>query len=57
MKQAETGGNGMGGKNHRFRVAVTGITTGKLVDMGTKDSMNMGAAMATGGLEYHLSEF
>lgn len=24
-----------------FRVAVTGITTGKLVDMGTKDSMNM----------------
>ena len=31
---------------HRFRVAVTGITTGKLVDMGTKDSMNMGAAMA-----------
>ena len=46
MKQAETGGNGMGRKNHRFRVAVTGITTGKLVDMGTKDSMNMGAAMA-----------
>ena len=32
--------------NHRFRVAVTGITTGKLVDMGSKDSMNMGAAMA-----------
>ena len=31
---------------NRFRVAVTGITTGKLVDMGTKDSMNMGAAMA-----------
>ena len=27
-------------------IAVTGITTGKLVDMGTKDSMNMGAAMA-----------
>lgn len=33
------------GKN-KTRVAVTGITTGKLVDMGTKDSMNMGAAMA-----------
>ena len=46
MKQAEGGGNGMGRMNHRFRVAVTGITTGKLVDMGTKDSMNMGAAMA-----------
>lgn len=35
-----------GAAHHRFRVAVTGITTGKLVDMGTKDSMNMGAAMA-----------
>ncbi len=46
METGETGGNGMGRKNHRFRVAVTGITTGKLVDMGTKDSMNMGAAMA-----------
>ena len=33
------------GKN-TTRVAVTGITTGKLVDMGSKDSMNMGAAMA-----------
>ena len=33
------------GKN-KTRVAVTGFTTGKLVDMGTKDSMNMGAAMA-----------
>ena len=30
----------------KTRVAVTGITTGKLVDMGSKDSMNMGAAMA-----------
>lgn len=26
--------------------AVTGITTGRMVDMGTRDSMNMGAAMA-----------
>lgn len=26
--------------------AITGITTGRMVDMGTKDSMNMGAAMA-----------
>lgn len=33
------------GKN-KTRVAVTGITTGNLVDMGSKDSMNMGAAMA-----------
>ena len=34
------------GGEHSFRVAVTGITTGKLVDMGSRDSMNMGAAMA-----------
>lgn len=27
-------------------VRITGITTGKIVDMGVKDSMNMGAAMA-----------
>lgn len=40
------GAENRGAAGHRFRVAVTGITTGKLVDMGTKDSMNMGAAMA-----------
>ncbi|MFR5733765.1 MAG: hypothetical protein ACLUD2_19490 [Clostridium sp.] len=44
------------GKN-KTRVAVTGITTGKLVDMGSKDSMNMGAAMAPAAMEHHLSEF
>lgn len=30
----------------RSKVRITGITTGKIVDMGVKDSMNMGAAMA-----------
>lgn len=30
----------------RGSVRITGITTGKIVDMGIKDSMNMGAAMA-----------
>ena len=30
----------------RAKVRVTGITTGKVVDYGIKDSMNMGAAMA-----------
>ena len=30
----------------KSRVRITGITTGKIVDMGIKDSMNMGAAMA-----------
>lgn len=34
------------GSEMKREVAVTGITTGKLVDMGSKDSMNMGAAMA-----------
>lgn len=34
------------GSEMKREVAVTGITTGKLVDMGAKDSMNMGAAMA-----------
>lgn len=28
------------------QVRVTGITTGRMIDLGTKDSMNMGAAMA-----------
>ena len=31
---------------HTGRVKITGITTGKMVDYGVKDSMNMGAAMA-----------
>lgn len=30
----------------RSRVRISGITTGKIVDYGVKDSMNMGAAMA-----------
>ena len=30
----------------QFAAAITGITTGKLVDFGMKDSMNMGACMA-----------
>lgn len=31
---------------HKGRVKISGITTGKMVDYGVKDSMNMGAAMA-----------
>ena len=30
----------------RSKVRITGVTTGKVVDYGVKDSMNMGAAMA-----------
>lgn len=33
-------------KGDQHDVRITGITTGKMVDLGAKDSMNMGAAMA-----------
>lgn len=33
-------------KGRETDVRITGITTGKMVDLGTKDSLNMGAAMA-----------
>lgn len=33
---------------------ITGATPGKVIDYGVKDSMNMGACMAPGGLRYHL---
>ena len=39
---------------------ITGITTGRMVDMGTKDSMNMGAAMAPAAfhtIEQNLEDF
>lgn len=39
---------------------VTGITTGRMVDMGAKDSMNMGAAMAPAAfhtIEQNLEDF
>lgn len=32
--------------NQRSRVQITGVTVGKIVDYGVKDSMNMGACMA-----------
>lgn len=39
---------------------ITGITTGKIVDFGIKDSMNMGAAMAPASKEVirqHFEDF
>lgn len=39
---------------------ITGVTTGKIVDFGIKDSMNMGAAMAPGACDLiyrHLQDF
>lgn len=48
----------LGKKEARQRI--TGITTGKIVDYGIKDSMNMGAAMAPAASDVicrHLSDF
>ena len=49
-------GNGLRCRNYRKRkhreegdrkdIVITGVTSGKIVDYGIKDSMNMGAAMA-----------
>ena len=42
------------------KVKITGMTTGKMVDYGVKDSMNMGAAMAPAAADTiytHLTEF
>ena len=41
-----TGGGAFVVGTKRTKIKVTGITTGKVVDYGIKDSMNMGAAMA-----------
>ena len=44
----------------RNRAEITGITTGKIVDLGMKDSMNMGACMAPAACELiatHFSDF
>lgn len=39
------------------QVRITGITTGRLVDMGAKDSMNMGAAMAPAAWDTIMQNF
>lgn len=44
----------------RSKARITGITTGKIVDYGIKDSMNMGAAMAPAAADVicrHFSDF
>ena len=44
----------------RSKARITGITTGKVVDMGVKDSMNMGCAMAPAAADLiwqHLQDF
>ena len=47
-------------KTTGVRAAVTGMTSGKIVDYGLKDSMNMGAAMAPAAADTilrHLKDF
>ena len=41
----------------RSKARITGITTGKIVDYGVKDSMNMGAAMAMAALDTIVTNF
>ena len=48
------------GGRKRARACITGMTVGKIVDYGLKDSMNMGACMAPAAastLEQHFSDF
>ncbi len=45
---------------NEYNVKITGITTGKILDYGVRDSMNMGAAMAPAAMdviEVHLKDF
>ncbi len=44
-------------KGTKKQVRVTGITTGKMVDMGMKDSMNMGAVMAPAAWDTIMQNF
>lgn len=47
-------------KTNGIRAAITGITTGKIVDYGLKDSLNMGACMAPAAADTiynHLRDF
>ena len=47
-------------KNTKALAKITGITTGRIVDLGVRDSMNMGAAMAPAAfsvIEQNLEDF
>lgn len=44
-------------KNEKSNIRITSVTTGKIVDYGVKDSMNMGAAMAPGACELIVRHF
>lgn len=44
-------------KQEKYKVKITGITTGRMMDLGTKDSMNMGAAMAPAAWDTIMQNF
>ena len=44
-------------KGSEEQVQITGITTGRMVDLGAKDSMNMGAAMAPAAWDTIMQNF
>ncbi len=46
-----------GDKQSRNLVRITGITTGRMVDLGSKDAMNMGAAMAPAAWDTIMQNF
>ncbi|MCC8028261.1 MAG: stage V sporulation protein AD [Lachnospiraceae bacterium] len=57
---AEHAGGAAADRRNEYRVKISGITTGKILDYGVRDSMNMGAAMAPAAkdvIEAHLQDF
>lgn len=53
-------GKSSSGDEEKCRIHITGITTGKIVDYGVKDNMNMGACMAPAAADaivQHLTDF
>lgn len=46
-----------GDKNGKNKAKITGITTGKIIDFGVKDSMNMGACMAPAAADTIYTHF
>ena len=53
-------GDSLYGKSGKAKACITGMTVGKIVDYGLKDSMNMGACMAPAAacaLEQHFADF
>ena len=60
IRKAEDSKDGRADNGGSRTVRITGITTGRIVDYGVKDSMNMGAAMAPAAVDticQHFEDF